>query len=95
VEVVTLLYHVAVTIFIGMLGVALGRIVRRVVYRVLLRLGFNDWFRNFNIGKVLLRSGYTASEFFGSVTAWLIYLLFILLAVAYFASRFGNMEMVP
>jgi small-conductance mechanosensitive channel len=92
VGIVTLLYYVAVAILIGLFGLALGRLVRRLVDRVLFRLGFNDWFRSFNIGKALLRSGYTPSEFFGSVAAWLIYLLFILLAVAYLASNLGNVE---
>jgi len=68
----------------------LGRVVRRVVDRLLFRLGFNDWFRNFNIGRALLRSGYIPSEFFGSVAAWLLYLLFILTAVAYLAMSFGR-----
>jgi len=88
----SLLYHVAVTILIVALGLVLGRVFRRLIDRVLFRLGFNDWFRNFNIGRALLRSGYTASEFFGSVAAWLIYILFILLALAYLALSFNNTQ---
>jgi hypothetical protein len=92
VEVLTVLYHVAVAVLIAVFGIVLGRVVRRVVDRVLFRLGFNDWFRNFNIGRALLRSGYTPSEFFGSVAAWLLYLLFILTAVAYLAMSFGRVD---
>lgn len=91
-EVLTVLYHVAVAVLIAVFGIVLGRVVRRVVDRVLFRLGFNDWFRNFNIGRALLRSGYTPSEFFGSVAAWLLYLLFILTAVAYLAMSFGRVD---
>jgi hypothetical protein len=90
VEVLTVLYHAAVAVLIAVFGIVLGRVVRRVVDRLLFRLGFNDWFRNFNIGRALLRSGYIPSEFFGSVAAWLLYLLFILTAVAYLAVSFGR-----
>ncbi|MFZ8807119.1 MAG: mechanosensitive ion channel family protein [Pyrobaculum sp.] len=91
-EVLTVLYHAAVAVLIAVFGVVLGRVVRRVVDRLLFRLGFNDWFRNFNIGRALLRSGYIPSEFFGSVAAWLLYLLFILTAVAYLAMSFGRID---
>ncbi len=77
---------------IAVFGVVLGRVVRRMVDRLLFRLGFNDWFRNFNIGRALLRSGYTPSEFFGSVAAWLLYLLFILTSVAYLAVSFERVD---
>jgi len=92
VEVLTVLYHAAVAVLIAVFGIVLGRVVRRMVDRLLFRLGFNDWFRNFNIGRALLRSGYTPSEFFGSVAAWLLYLIFILTAVAYLAVSFGRVD---
>jgi small-conductance mechanosensitive channel len=92
VEVLTVLYHAAVAVLIAVLGIVLGRVVRRMVDRLLFRLGFNDWFRNFNIGRALLRSGYIPSEFFGSVAAWLLYLIFILTAVAYLAVSFGRVD---
>jgi small-conductance mechanosensitive channel len=92
VEVLTVLYHAAVAVLIAVFGIVLGRVVRRMVDRLLFRLGFNDWFRNFNIGRALLRSGYTPSEFFGSVAAWLLYLLFILTAVAYLGMSFGRVD---
>lgn len=91
-EVLTVLYHAAVAVLIAVFGIVLGRLVRRMVDRLLFRLGFNDWFRNFNIGRALLRSGYTPSEFFGSVAAWLLYLIFILTAVAYLGMSFGRVE---
>jgi hypothetical protein len=92
VDVLTVLYHAAVAVLIAVFGIVLGRVVRRMVDRLLFRLGFNDWFRNFNIGRALLRSGYTPSEFFGSVAAWLLYLIFILTAVAYLAMSFGRVD---
>jgi len=92
VDVLTALNHAAVAVLIAVFGIVLGRVVRRVVDRLLFRLGFNDWFRNFNIGRALLRSGYTPSEFFGSVAAWLLYLIFILTATAYLAVSFGRVD---
>ncbi|MFZ8840680.1 MAG: mechanosensitive ion channel family protein [Pyrobaculum sp.] len=91
-DVLTALNHAAVAVLIAVFGIVLGRVVRRVVDRLLFRLGFNDWFRNFNIGRALLRSGYTPSEFFGSVAAWLLYLIFILTATAYLAVSFGRVD---
>jgi hypothetical protein len=81
-----------VAVLIAVFGIVLGRVVRRVVDRLLFRLGFNDWFRNFNIGRSLLRSGYTPIKFFGSVAAWLLYLIFILTATAYLAVSFGRVD---
>lgn len=73
----------AVSILVVAFGVVFGRLLRLVVVRLFRRLGLNDWFRNFNIGRALLRSGYTAGEFFGSLAAWIVYIVFILLAAAY------------
>ncbi|MEZ0318575.1 MAG: hypothetical protein ABWK05_01090 [Pyrobaculum sp.] len=85
-------FHVAVSVLVVVLGVALGRFLRLVVVRMFRRLGLNDWFRNFNIGRALLRSGYTAGEFFGSLTAWVIYVVFILLSVAYLGASLDHPE---
>ncbi|MEM1598643.1 MAG: hypothetical protein QXP31_04565 [Pyrobaculum sp.] len=79
----SMLFHMAVSILVVAFGVVFGRLLRLVVVRLFRRLGLNDWFRNFNIGRALLRSGYTAGEFFGSLAAWIVYIVFILLAAAY------------
>jgi len=86
----TYLFHVVAAVAVVAVGFVLGRVVKRLLERGLARLGFNDWFRNFNIGRALLRSGYTAGEFFGSLTAWLIYITSILLAVAYLGFAFDS-----
>ncbi|MCU7786790.1 hypothetical protein ODS41_02445 [Pyrobaculum sp. 3827-6] len=86
------LFHTAVAVLITAAGFAVGRVLKFLLARGLGRLGFNDWFRNLNIGRALLRSGYTAGEFFGSVAAWLIYIASILIAVAYLAYSAGNMD---
>jgi len=83
-------FYVAISLLIVVAGYALGKVIRHALIRLLRRTGFNDWFRNFNIGRALLRSGYTAGEFFGSLTAWLIYITSILLAVAYLGFAFDS-----
>ncbi len=81
--------HVLVAILIGAVGYLAGRLVRWALAKGLARAGFDDWFKRFNIGRAILRSGYAAGEFFGSVAAWIIYLIFILLAAAYLAYALG------
>lgn len=86
------LIYAAVSIAGAVVGFLLGKAVRSVFRRFFRRVGVDDWFRNFNIGRALLRSGYTAGDFFGSVAAWLIYMLSLLAAAAYFAYSVGNLE---
>ncbi|MEL9989943.1 MAG: hypothetical protein QXP98_03730 [Thermoproteus sp.] len=83
------LLHVLIAVLIGAVGYLVGRFARWVLAKGLARVGFDDWFRRFNIGKAILRSGYAAGEFFGSVAAWLIYLTFVLLAASYLAYSLG------
>ncbi|MEZ0248250.1 MAG: hypothetical protein ABWJ97_03155 [Thermoproteus sp.] len=73
----------------GAVGYLVGRLARWALAKGLARAGFDDWFRRFNIGKAILRSGYAAGEFFGSVAAWLIYLTFVLFAASYLAYSLG------
>ncbi|MGC8583443.1 MAG: mechanosensitive ion channel family protein [Thermoproteus sp.] len=81
--------HALIAVLIAAVGYLVGRLVRWALARGLARVGFDDWFRRFNIGRAILRSGYAAGEFFGSVAAWLIYLTFVLLAAAYLAYSLG------
>lgn len=85
-------FYVAISLLIVVAGYALGKVIRHALIRLLRRTGFNDWFRNLNIGRVLLRSGYTAGEFFGSIAAWITYIVAILLAIAYLALNLSYAE---
>jgi len=77
---------VGVGALVLLLGFAIGVFLKRVVFYVLNRVGFNEWFKKFAIGRAILRSGYSGSEFFGLITSWVIYVTSVLLAVALFAT---------
>ena len=64
------------------LGYVIGRLLRYVVTLLLDRIGFNDWVRRISIGKAIVRAGFVPASFFGNLTAWVIYLSFILLALS-------------
>lgn len=83
------LLHALIAALIGILGYLVGKLARWALAKGLARVGFDDWFKRFNIGRAVLRSGYAAGEFFGSVAAWIIYLVFLLLAAAYLAYSLG------
>ncbi|AFA39786.1 hypothetical protein Pogu_1759 [Pyrobaculum oguniense TE7] len=85
-------FYIAVALLIAVVGYVLGRAIRHILDSFFRRTGLNDWFRSFNIGRALLRSGYTAGEFFGSVAAWVVYIVFFLLALAYIALNFGYQD---
>lgn len=86
------LLSAAVTALILAAGYLAGSAARWALSRGLSRLGLNQWFRNFNVGKAILRSGYTPAEFFGGVAAWLIYVSAVLLAASYLARSLGLAE---
>ena len=79
----------ALTILIGYVA---GFLVKRFIRYVLAKVGFDEWFKKFAIGKAILRSGYVASEFFGLVISWIIYITATLLAVAIAAVNLGFTE---
>ncbi|MEM4493792.1 MAG: hypothetical protein QXJ71_08575 [Pyrobaculum sp.] len=85
-------FYIAVALLIAVVGYVLGRAIRHILDSFFRRTGLNDWFRSFNIGRALLRSGYTAGEFFGSVAAWVVYIVFFLLALAYIALNLGYQD---
>lgn len=64
------------------IGYITGRVAKRVIIYLLSRVGFDEWFKKFAIGKAILRSGYSSSEFFGLITSWIIYLVFVFAGVA-------------
>ncbi|MBP1448610.1 MAG: hypothetical protein JZD41_01130, partial [Thermoproteus sp.] len=67
-------------------------LIRGAVRAILSRLGFNEWFRQFNIGRAIIRSGYTASDFFAAVTSWIIYIFSILLSIYFFSDYLGYLD---
>jgi len=81
-----LLTTIGLTVATILVGYVSGVLTRRLILYILARVGFDEWFKKFAIGKAILRSGYSASEFFGLVTSWIIYLTSFLLALAILTS---------
>lgn len=81
-----------IALAIAAVGLAAGRLIRGAVRAILSRLGFNEWFRQFNIGRAIIRSGYTASDFFAAVTSWIIYTLSILFSIYFFSDYLGYLD---
>ncbi len=81
-----LLITIGLTVATVLVGYVSGVLIRRLILYVLTRVGFDEWFKKFAIGKAILRSGYSASEFFGLITSWIIYLTSFLLALTILTS---------
>ncbi|MCS7108400.1 MAG: hypothetical protein RMH77_03565 [Sulfolobales archaeon] len=80
---------IGISALIIVAGYVFGIVARRLLLYLLTKIGFDEWFKKFAVGKAILRSGYSASEFFGLVSSWIIYLSFLLMAVASMASNLG------
>lgn len=81
-----LIITIGLTVAIVLIGYVLGILARRLILYILTKVGFDEWFKKFAVGKAILRSGYSASEFFGLITSWVIYLTSFLLALAILTS---------
>ena len=62
-------------------GLLIGRITGVAVGRIVARIGADSVFRKTALGRVLLRSGFTASDFSKSLSKWIIYVASILIAL--------------
>lgn len=91
-ELYDMLICAGISILIVFAGYLIGRGFRWVLGNMLGRLGINEWFRKFAIGRAILRGGYSPSEFFGLVASWIIYVASVLTAAYYFSSSLGLTE---
>jgi hypothetical protein len=82
VDYLSLLRAAGFAVLIVLAGYVVGTLVKRAIRYLLTRVGLDEWFKKFAIGKAMLRGGYTASEFFGAVASWIIYVAAVLLAIA-------------
>ena len=62
-------------------GLLMGRITGVAVGRIVTRIGADSVFRKTALGRVLLRSGFTASDLSKSLSKWIIYVASILIAL--------------
>jgi len=81
------LIYLGASILIIVLGYVIGRLSKFLINIFLSRIGFNDWVRRISIGKAIIRAGFTPSEFFSSLIAWIIYVSSIFTAI-----NFGSRE---
>jgi len=82
VDYLSLLRAIGFGVLIMLAGYVAGTLAKRAIRYLLTRVGLDEWFKKFAIGKAMLRGGYTASEFFGAVASWIVYVTAILLAIA-------------
>jgi hypothetical protein len=78
--------------FIGIIGFLLGKGVKALVIKVSERLGFDEWLRRFSFGRAIKRTGLSAGEFFGTVSSWILYVVFIVLGIHYGSKYLGLVE---
>ncbi|MCS4537845.1 MAG: hypothetical protein HYY67_03170 [Thaumarchaeota archaeon] len=72
------------TLIVGVIlasGLLIGRIAGIAVGRIVARIGADSVFRKTALGRVLLRSGFTASDLSKSLSKWIIYVASILIAL--------------
>lgn len=75
-----LLYHLLVFTIVLLAGWGVGRLVGYLLYRLSLAVGVDGAFRRTSLGKAILRSGYTGSQFIDLLGRWVIYIAAALLA---------------
>lgn len=63
------------------LGWLAGQVIRYLVIKILSKIGFEEWIRKISLGKVIKRTGYLPQEFMGNLSAWIIYVVFIVFGV--------------
>lgn len=75
-------------------GWVVALLSRKAVSVVLSRVGFDEWVKKLNLGKVIRRTGYFPSEFFGLMAYWIIIAVFLLLGIMTAAFLVGYQELV-
>jgi hypothetical protein len=58
-----------------LIGWVAGRILARIVYGIVTRVGLGAMLRKTSIGKAVVSSGYTIPQLFSTLTKWFIYLV--------------------
>lgn len=80
----------ALIVFVGYIA---GRLTRKLLGYIIHRVGGDELFRKFSIGRAIIRAGYAPSEFFGLVTSWIIYIGALLVALSYLGQHLGVSEL--
>jgi len=90
IELITrILTGVGIAALLIIVGYVLGKGVKILLVKGLDKLGLEEWLRRFSFGRAIKRTGFMVSEFFGIMTSWIIYIVFIILGVHYASSYIG------
>ncbi|AFZ70804.1 hypothetical protein Calag_1082 [Caldisphaera lagunensis DSM 15908] len=81
-------YIIDAVIFILIIVVfyLIGKFVKFLVKRTLEITGFNDWFKHISMGRITLRAGMTAGDFFGNLIAYFLYATGVILSIDYLST---------
>lgn len=60
-------------------GYLIGKLVNYIFVMAFRKIGVDDWFMKFSMGKAIRRTGLYPGEFFGSVSSWVVFIFFTLL----------------
>ena len=74
-------YKILIFALVVALGYLIGRIAGAIIGKIVSRLGADATLRKTGVGHVILKFGFTAADFFKTVTKWSIYIVSVLLAL--------------
>lgn len=79
----TLLSSIGLFVLIIIVGYIAGRLTRRALSYIVYKIGGDELFKKFSIGRAIIRAGYAPSEFFGLLVSWIIYIGVLLVALTH------------
>ncbi|MEM4717990.1 MAG: hypothetical protein QXE81_04430 [Desulfurococcaceae archaeon] len=60
-------------------GYLVGKLVNYLFVFSFRKIGIDDWFMKFSMGKAIRRTGQYPGEFFGNISSWLVFIAFTLI----------------
>ncbi len=78
---IKILEAIGYTFVIWVLGYLLGHASKYIITNILGKLGVDEFVKRTGLGRAIRRTGLMGHEFFGILTAWIIYLLFAFLGL--------------
>lgn len=75
------LISVGISVLIFAVGILIGKALGWAITNLLKKVGMDEWLEKFAIGRAIAKSGYKPSDFFGKISAWLVYATATVLAL--------------
>lgn len=82
-----IIVNVLFSAIIVLIGYVVGRGTKKFLSYLISRIGADEWFKRFALGRAIIRSGYAPSEFFGMITSWIIYICAFFLAAIHISRQ--------